>query len=171
MDTIKIGTFLAQLRKEQGLTQEQLGEELGVSNKTVSRWETGTYLPPVELLQLLSEKYDLTINEILCGERLTKEQYQERAEENIRQVLSESAFTAEDRVAFFKKKWKKEHLFEIFLQVLVCIAVFAAGNFIMEDDLLAMLSVFLLCGCYLYNHNQMMAYVERNAYRPQSGKN
>lgn len=41
MDTIKTGTFLAQLRREQGLTQEQLGEELGVSNKTISRWETG----------------------------------------------------------------------------------------------------------------------------------
>ena len=48
MDLIKIGNFIAELRKKQKLTQEQLGEKLGVTNKTVSRWETGTYLPPAE---------------------------------------------------------------------------------------------------------------------------
>ena len=53
MDTIKIGRFLKELRKENKLTQEQLGEKLGVTNKTVSRWETGTYLPPVECLSML----------------------------------------------------------------------------------------------------------------------
>lgn len=57
MDMIKTGRFLAELRKEHSLTQEQLGAELGVTNKTVSRWETGTYMPPVEMLQLLSVKY------------------------------------------------------------------------------------------------------------------
>ena len=74
MDMIKIGEFLAKLRKEQGWTQEQLGEKLGVTNKTVSRWEKGNYLPPVEMLQMMSEVYGLTINEILSGERLTQEQ-------------------------------------------------------------------------------------------------
>ena len=64
MDLKQIGMFLAQLRKELNLTQEQLGEKLGVSNKTVSRWENGNYLPPVEALQLMSEFYGLTINEI-----------------------------------------------------------------------------------------------------------
>ena len=60
MDTIKIGNFLAELRKEQNLTQEALGEKLGVTNKTVSRWENGNYLPPVEILQELSvERYTI----------------------------------------------------------------------------------------------------------------
>ena len=80
MDMIKIGEFLAKLRKEQGWTQEQLGEKLGVTNKTVSRWEKGNYLPPVEMLQMMSEVYGLTINEILSGERLTQEQYRQKAE-------------------------------------------------------------------------------------------
>lgn len=48
MDIKKIGTYLAALRHEQNLTQEQLAEKLGVTNKTISRWETGKYLPPVE---------------------------------------------------------------------------------------------------------------------------
>ena len=48
MDQIKIGSFITQLRRENSLTQEQLGERLGVTNKTVSRWETGTYMPDIE---------------------------------------------------------------------------------------------------------------------------
>ena len=53
MDQIKIGRFIAALRKESGLTQEQLGEKLGVTNKTISRWENGNYMPDVEMLSLL----------------------------------------------------------------------------------------------------------------------
>ena len=50
MDQIKVGKFIAALRKEQGLTQEALGQRLGVTNKTVSRWENGNYMPDIELL-------------------------------------------------------------------------------------------------------------------------
>lgn len=67
MDMAKMGTFLADLRKEQKLTQAELGEKLGVTNKTISRWETGSYMPPVEMLEELSRMYDLTINELLSG--------------------------------------------------------------------------------------------------------
>ena len=91
MDTIKIGNFLATLRKEQNLTQEALGEKLGVTNKTVSRWENGNYLPPVEMLQELSKLYAVSINELLCGERLKQEEYQAKAEETITGILSGSS--------------------------------------------------------------------------------
>lgn len=67
MDLIKIGNFIAELRKKQKLTQEQLGEKLGVTNKTVSRWETGTYLPPAEALLAMSELFGVSINELLSG--------------------------------------------------------------------------------------------------------
>ncbi len=60
----KIGTFLATLRKERHLTQEELSEEIGVTNKTVSRWENENYLPPVEILQIQSKMYDVSINEM-----------------------------------------------------------------------------------------------------------
>ena len=52
MDTVKMGKFLKELRKEKGLTQEQLGEKIGVTNKTVSRWENGNYIPPAECLAI-----------------------------------------------------------------------------------------------------------------------
>ena len=70
MDTVKIGKFLAGLRHERELTQEQLAERLGTSNKTISRWENGNYMPPVEMLAELSEFYGVSINEILSGRRL-----------------------------------------------------------------------------------------------------
>jgi len=57
MDIHKVGQFLATLRKESGLTQDELGQKLGVTNKTISRWETGSYLPPAESLKALSEFY------------------------------------------------------------------------------------------------------------------
>ena len=83
MNMQKIGSFLAELRKEQNLTQDRLGERLGVTNKTVSRWENGNYLPPVEILQMLSQIYRVSINELLCGERLSDATYKETAEEYI----------------------------------------------------------------------------------------
>ncbi|MCI6732543.1 MAG: helix-turn-helix domain-containing protein [Lachnospiraceae bacterium] len=85
----KTGAFLKQLRKEKNMTQEQLGERIGVTNKTVSRWETGNYMPPVECLELLSNIYQISINEILAGERLADEKIKEIADENIASVLGE----------------------------------------------------------------------------------
>ena len=107
MDTIKIGNFLATLRKEQNLTQESLGEKLGVTNKTVSRWENGNYLPPVEMLQELGKLYAVSINEILCGERIPEEKYQVKAEETITGILSGSPFSFKERSDFWKHKWQR----------------------------------------------------------------
>lgn len=64
MDMVKMGSFLAELRKERNLTQAELGEKLGVTNKTISRWETGNYMPSVEMLEELSTMYGMTINEL-----------------------------------------------------------------------------------------------------------
>lgn len=89
MDTQKIGKFLKELRKEHHMTQEQLGEKIGVTNKTVSRWETGNYMPPIECLKLLSDMYQISINEILAGERLEQKEYKDIAEENITVALEE----------------------------------------------------------------------------------
>ena len=104
MDLIKTGKFLAQLRREAGDTQEQLGEKLGVSNKTVSRWETGAYLPPVEMLQAISGLYGVSINELLAGGRLEGAAYQAAAEENLRQVMEQSAFSLEERKTYYIKR-------------------------------------------------------------------
>ena len=69
MDYFKIGIFLQTLRKEKGLTQLELADILNVSNKTVSKWECGDSLPEIPMLKTLADFYDLTIDEILNGER------------------------------------------------------------------------------------------------------
>ena len=87
MDLQLVGKFIAELRKAQGLTQEQLGEKLDVTNKTVSRWETGAYLPPAEALLEMSGLFSVSINEILSGKRLSEEEYRAAAEENLEHVI------------------------------------------------------------------------------------
>ena len=69
MDQKKIGGFLRTLRKERGVTQEQLAEVLGVSGRTVSRWETGYNMPDIDLLIELADYYGVEIRELLDGER------------------------------------------------------------------------------------------------------
>lgn len=98
MDVQKIGELLATLRKEQKLTQEELGEIIGVTNKTVSRWENGNYMPPVEILLVLSKQFNVSINELLSGERLNSEQYKENAEEYIVDNLIKTSKDAKKRL-------------------------------------------------------------------------
>lgn len=83
MEQIKIGKFIAELRKNKNMTQEQLGEKLGVSSKTISKWENGRGMPELSTLKPLSEELCVSINEILSGEKIEKEVYQEKLEENI----------------------------------------------------------------------------------------
>ena len=110
MDMVKMGSFLAELRKEQKLTQAELGEKLGVTNKTVSRWETGIYMPPVEILEELSRLYGLTINEILSGRKLTTEEYKEMAESNIRETLKASTFELKEKQTSVYKGYKQDKI-------------------------------------------------------------
>ena len=90
MDMQKLGSFLAELRKEKNLTQDELGAQIGVTNKTISRWETGNYLPPVEMLQTLGDTYGVSINEILNGERISDGNYKDISEQNIKSALTKS---------------------------------------------------------------------------------
>lgn len=69
MDTIKIGNFLRELRKEKNLTQEQLADVFNVSARTVSRWETGSNMPDISIIVEIADYYDLDVREILNGER------------------------------------------------------------------------------------------------------
>ena len=106
MDQIKIGKFIATLRRQSGLTQEKLGEKIGVTNKTISRWENGNYMPDIEMLQLLAKEFNVSINELLAGQKMSDEEFRKNADENIIAVSKESAFSFEERKAYFKKKSK-----------------------------------------------------------------
>ena len=170
MDQIKIGKFIAALRKEKGLTQEKLG----VTNKTVSRWENGNYMPDVEMLSLLSEEFGVSINELISGERLAAEDFKKAADSNLVTALSSSTFTLKEKIAFFKKKWLHEHISTIVLCVVawIGIIIWTALKLRGSDSyaLLGAVGGMLAILFYLVLYNRMMAYVEKRAYPAASDK-
>lgn len=74
MNQEKIGKFIAECRKGKNITQEQLAEKLGVSNKSISRWENGNTMPDLSILTMLADELDIEVSELLNGERMNKEE-------------------------------------------------------------------------------------------------
>lgn len=90
MDQIKIGKFIAEIRKEKNFTQRQLADILSISDKTVSKWECGKGLPEVSLMIPLCDALQITVNDLLTGERVSVADYQKRAEENMMNLIKEN---------------------------------------------------------------------------------
>lgn len=89
MNNLQTGQFIKQLRKEQGMTQRKLAEKLNISEKTVSKWETGNGLPDTGIMLPLSKVLGITVNELLAGQRLDSVNYADRAEENLKMFLQD----------------------------------------------------------------------------------
>ena len=87
MDQEKIGKFIALLRKERAMTQKELAQRLGVSDKTISKWETGRGLPDISIMPSLCETLEISINELLSGEQLDVSAYREKAEEHLNALM------------------------------------------------------------------------------------
>ena len=90
MNLIKIGNFIATCRKKKKLTQESLAEQLGISNRAVSKWERGICLPDASIMILLCEILSINVNELLSGEMIEKKNYHQKAEENLLQLKEEN---------------------------------------------------------------------------------
>lgn len=166
MDQIKIGKFIAELRKEKGYTQERLGELIGVTNKTVSRWENGNYMPDIEMLSLLSKEFDVSINEIILGERIPAEGFKKAADANLAAALNDSVFTLKEKLAYFKKKWRREHVWSVILSAVVWLAVIIVLRLqCVGPAICSAIGGALVVLLYALLHNRMMAYVEEHVYR------
>ena len=163
MDMIKIGKFIARLRKEQGLTQEQLGEKIGVTNKTVSRWEMGSYLPPADALLNMSVLFGVSVNELLSGQHLKDEEYRQAAEENLTQAIKSNSFALKDKIDFFKKKWLKDHIV-IMVFLGVCIIGVFVGGILFKNVPVCYGAFLFFVAAHCWRNNTMMTYVEKNAY-------
>lgn len=101
MDQVKIGNFLKKLRKEKGITQEQLAEILNVSGRTVSRWETGNNMPDISILVYIADYYDISIPEIISGERkseIMNEEERKEEERKIAKTMSDYATTEKEKI-------------------------------------------------------------------------
>lgn len=171
MDQIKTGRFISALRKEKGLTQEELGRIIGVSNKTVSRWENGNYMPDIEILHILSKEFSVSIEEILDGERALAEKPEKNPD----------PFSPKERADFWRRNWMRENrswfifwgiiVFAAavfgFLTSAVCYSLF---NFAIVDGFLfggiiLILDGIFAFGLYIWFYNKMCIYVDNNAYK------
>ncbi len=162
MDQVQIGLFLAQLRKERGLTQQALGEKLGVTNKTVSRWENGNYMPDIDMLLRLSAEYGVSLNELLSGRRLPDPAFRQEAEANLEAVCRQNPFSLEERCAYWKSKWRREHRAAMIVNLLLAAACLLTAAF--RRPLVSGLLILAALVWNLVQRNRMMAYVEQNAY-------
>lgn len=114
------GEFIALLRKESNLTQKQLAEKINVTDKAVSRWETGKGYPDVTSLVALSEFFSISVNELLSGKRISDDSVKEAADENIISVIKESR-----KVKF------KSLITAVSTYILMCILCFMLGLLLM----------------------------------------
>lgn len=164
MDQVKIGKFIAQLRRDAGLTQEALGQRIGVSNKTVSRWENGNYIPDIEMFQILSEEFQVSIHELLAGARLSDEDFLKEAEENGNAQSAQDIFSFEERKAYYKQKWRRDHVGLLFVLLFFVPLMFLLLSIVFENPIFAGLAPLAAVVAYGYQNNQMMIYVEHKLY-------
>ncbi len=83
MNQEKIGKFIAECRRKKNMTQQELAEKLGVSDRTIGNWENGRNMPDLALFKPLCDELDITLNDLMSGEVVSKKEYQEKLEENI----------------------------------------------------------------------------------------
>jgi len=125
MDQTKIGKFIADRRKEQGLTQAQLAERLGITDRAVSKWETGRSLPDSSLMLALCEILKITVNDLLSGEVVTMNDYNEKLENNLLEMTKQKQ-EADKRLLFL------EILVGVFCTVVMFALVMVASFVSME---------------------------------------
>lgn len=137
MDQAKIGKLISELRKDKGLTQEQLAEKIGVTQKSVSRWETGKNMPDVSLLQLLSLELDISVSELLDGEKNSA--VQKNTEEAIRQVIDYSIRLKHNQM------FKQRDVNFITGAIVILIAIFLAmGSFLNAQTIPAVILLLVI---------------------------
>lgn len=138
MDQVKIGKFIADLRKEKKMTQKELAETIGVSNKAVSKWENGNGMPEMSILMPLCQVLQINVNELLSGERLSEDSYSRKAEENIMNLMQE------------KEENKKKNKKDILSAVLVFGVTLCAMLIVIEWTLVTDLGVSGMRKAYYY---------------------
>lgn len=122
MDQIKIGRFIAATRKGLNMTQRQLADALDISDKTISKWECGKGLPEVSLMLPLCDALQISVNELLTGERISQTDYQEKAEDNIMDLMNENEKIAKEK----KHSIRKGAIIAILLTI-ICVPLLILG--------------------------------------------
>ena len=122
MNQEKTGKFIAKKRKEKSLTQQELADILGISNKTISKWECGNGLPEVSLMMPLCEVLGISVNELLSGEELDNT-YVEKAEENFIELIKEK-----ENTKLSNQKLALWQIVSVFITIVLWLILFADSN-------------------------------------------
>ncbi len=143
MNQVKIGKFIASKRKEQGLTQLQLAEKLGITDRAVSKWETGKSLPDASLMPELCKLLKITINDLLCGEVVSVENYNEKAEKALLEMVKKEEMQNK-KLMMYENVIGFGSTLSFLIQVLV--AVFFVKNTTAQILLFILAFAFLIIG-------------------------
>lgn len=143
MNQVKIGKFIASKRKEQGLTQLQLAEKLGITDRAVSKWETGKSLPDASLMPELCKLLKITINDLLCGEVVSVENYNEKAEKALLEMVKKEEMQNK-KLMMYENVIGFSSTISFLIQVLV--AVFFVKNTTAQILLFILAFAFLIVG-------------------------
>lgn len=143
MNQVKIGKFIASKRKEQGLTQLQLAEKLGITDRAVSKWETGKSLPDASLMPELCKLLKITINDLLCGDVVSVENYNEKAEKALLEMVKKEE-TQNKKLMMYENVIGFGSTISFLIQILV--AVFFVKNTTAQILLFILAFVFLIIG-------------------------
>ena len=100
MNQEKIGKFIAECRRQRKMTQSELGEKLGVTEKSISNWENGRNMPDLSLFKPLCEELNISLNDLMSGEKVKEKEYRDKLEENIINTIDYSNKKIESRNIF-----------------------------------------------------------------------
>lgn len=143
MNPEMIGKFISSCRKDKGFTQMQLAEKLNISNRTVSKWETGKSIPDVSIMLELCEILGITVNELLSGERIaTMEDYQKKAEQNMVDL--------QDKKAQAQKSLFRVNLIWLIIAVLLTPAHLAINYYFPNNQRTGIGELILLIGFIMF---------------------
>ncbi|WP_296877334.1 DUF4825 domain-containing protein [Thomasclavelia sp.] len=153
MNQEKIGKFIAENRKLKKMTQVELAEKLGVSDRSVSKWENGKCMMDLSLFEPLCKELDISINELLSGERISKEEYQEKLEENIVNTIDYSKKEIE------KEKIKKSYI------IMIIGAIIGFSAFIVFDSESSWGSIYSIIGIVIFVTGLFKVIKVQNIYK------
>ncbi len=158
MNQVKIGKFIAECRKKNGLTQMQLAEKLNITDRTVSKWENGKAMPDSSIMLALCDELKISVNDLLSGEVVTMDNYNEKLENNLLEMVKEK-----------EEADKRLLTLEIVICVLSSIILFSlifVASFVQMEEWLRILLIiigfvsFLVGATYALKIEQVAGYYE-----------
>ena len=120
-------------------------------------------MPDIEMLQIMSKTFDVSINELLAGQRLTNEEYRKKTDENIITVAKESVFSKDEKKSYWIRKWRTDHVALLIILYLIVLAA-AVLPVVFRRPTFCSLSPIIGVIAYVWQNNRMMAYVEDRMY-------